>query len=360
MNDMTTTETGTAIALPQATQLESLLKSDEGPQTLLDKVCKAARAKAATYDPGTAAGRAALVSLAAQASTTRAEMTRQAKAVTEKWRKETAAVNAGRKTLEEGLAELRDEIRAPVTKWEAAEEQRKAAHVEAMKVFDTSASSAMDAPEDIRAALAAVETSPLGECWEEYEEEAAEKRRIALEWHRNNLTVAEKRVADEAELTKLRAEAADRARRDAEEAAAKEAAELAERQRLEAEERAKAKAEADRIAAEQAERDKAEVAERARVQAEQKAEADRQAAEERHARELAEAKQREDLAAQRERDRIASEQKAEADARAKREADAAHRAKVLADINAALLPVPREDIGRALIDGRVPHVRVMM
>lgn len=362
MNDMTTT--GTALALPEATSLEALLKSDEGPKTLLDQIKEAARAAAKDHDAKTSAGRRALISLANKASQSRAEATRQAKAITEQWRKDTAAVNAGRKVLEDGLAELRDEIRAPVTAWEAAEEKRKAAHVEAMAVFDCGASSAMDAPEDIRAALAAVEAAPLGECWEEFEEEAAEKRRIALDWHRNNLAVAEKRVADEAELARLRAEAAERERKEAEEAERKAAAERAERERKEAEERRIEAEKAEAARREQAERDKAEAAERARVEAEERAKAETKAAEERHQRELAEAKAREERAAQAERDRIEAERKRAAEARAKREADEAHRARIKADIVEALTTMrgaaTPEAIADALMAGRIPHVQVTL
>lgn len=364
MNDMTTTTTGTALALPEATSLESLLKSDEGPRTLLDQIKAAARAAAKAHDAATPAGRQALITLSHKASQSRAEAVRQAKAITEQWRKDTAAVNAGRKVLEDGLAELRDEIRAPVTAWEEAEAARKAKHVEAMKVFDTSVASSMDAPEVIRAALAAVEAAPVGECWEEFEEEAAEKRRVALEQYRLILAAAEKRVADEAELARLRAEAEERARRDAEEAAAKEAAERAERERKEAEARRIEAEKAEAARREQAERDKAEAAERARVEAQEAAAAAAKEAEERHAREMAQAKEREERAAQAERDRIAEEQRRAAEARAKREADEAHRARIKGDIVEALTTMrgaaTPEAIADALMAGRIPHVEVKL
>ncbi len=63
-------------------------------------------------------------------------------------------------------------------------------------------------------------------------------------------------------------------------------------------------------------------------------------------------------------DRIAAEQKAADDARSKREADAAHRAKITADIVEALGAMAGRAtpslIAEALIEGRIPHCRVVM
>lgn len=364
MNDMTTTTTGTALALPEATSLESLLKSDEGPRTLLDQIKNAARAAAKAHDAATPAGRQALISLSHKASQSRAEAVRQAKAITEQWRKDTAAVNAGRKVLEDGLAELRDELRAPVTEWEAKEAARIDAHRKNLEFLSLGKFSAMDSPKEIRFHVETLEMYPMGESWEEFEAEAAEKHRVALEQYRLILAAAEKRVADEAELARLRAEAEERARRDAEEAAAKEAAERAERERKEAEARRIEAEKAEAARREQAERDKAEAAERARVEAQEAAAAAAKEAEERRAREMAQAKEREERAAQAERDRIAEEQRRAAEARAKREADEAHRARIKGDIVEALTTMrgaaTPEAIADALMAGRIPHLEVKL
>ena len=382
MNDMTTdTATGTAIALPKSTDLAALFKADNGIAGVIEQLEAAARAEAKALDAATKKGRAALISLAAKVSSSKAELDRQGKALTEAQRKEINAVNAGRKVAEDRLAALRDEIRKPVTDWEVAEEARTERHKAALARFNLEWATAQDDPETIRRVISEIEATPEGSEWEEYEEVAAARRATALTKYRADLVVAEQREEERAELARLRAEAEDRARKDVEEAAAKAeaerlAAEQAEQKRLAAE-----KADADRIAAERAkakqiaddkaeadrreqhERDKAEAAERARVEAQQQAESDRVAAEERHKRELAEAKAREEAAAQRERDRLNNERKAEAAARAKREKDKAHRARIRNQIAEGLNGLEAGNwfsIADALIDGKVPHVEVKL
>ena len=290
-------------------------------------------------------------------------------ALTEKARAEIAAVNAGRKSAKERLDALRDETKKPVTEWEAREAARVDAHKEALKLFDLDRATAQDAPTDILEVIASIEALPLGPSWEEFEEFATAKSQSALVKYRADLVAAEKRVADEQELAKLRAEAAERAQRDAEEAERKaEADRQAERERLaaDAEKRAEQEraAEAEREAQRQAqaELDRKEAARHAAEAA--KAEADKAAreAEERHARELSEARAREERAAQAERDRIAAEQKAKDDARAKREADQAHRERIRGDIIKALKSMrgaaTHGDIADDLMSGKIPHVEV--
>lgn len=78
----------------------------------------------------------------------------------------------------------------------------------------------------------------------------------------------------------------------------------------------------------------------------------------------AEAGAREEAAAQAERDRLEAQKKADADARSKREADQAHRARIKADIAAALASMAGsatpDAIADALICGKIPHVTVVM
>lgn len=362
MKDVTDTTTATDLVLATGADIAALFRQDSGLDDVISRIEADSRSQA--FDLTTAKGRKACASLAHKIARSKTALDSAGKDLNAAKRAEIAVVDAERRKARDRLDALKAEVRKPLDDWEAAEEKRKAAHVEAMKVFDTSHSSSMDAPEVIRATLAAVEAAPMGECWDEFEEEAAEKRRIALDWHRNNLAVSEKRVADEAELARLRAEAEERARRDAEEAAAKEAAERAERERKEAEARRIEAEKADAARREQAEREKAEAAERAQVEAEERAKAEAKAAEERHARELAEAKAREERAAQAERDRIAEEQRRAAESRAKREADEAHRARIKGDIVEALTTMrgaaTPEAIADALMAGRIPHVEVTL
>lgn len=374
MNEMTTTETGTAIALPATTDLAALFKKEDGISGIIAKLEAAARADAAKHDATTKRGRDALISLAAKVSKSKAELDRQGKALTEAQRKEINAVNAGRKIGEERLAALRDEIRKPVTDWEAAEEVRVDRHKSNLGNFDMGRVDSMSPSEQIRTAITEVEAMTTGAEWEEYQPIAEAKKATALSHYRTLLAAAEQRERDAAELARLRCEAEERARKDAEDKARREAEEAAAARKAEAERLAAEKAEADRIAAEQAakrederkaqaERDKADAAERARKQAEADAARREKEAAERHARELAESKAREEAAAQRERDRLAAERKAEADARANREADQAHRARIRNEIAEGLKTLEAGNwfaLADAMIDGKVPHVEVRL
>ncbi|MCA0204333.1 MAG: hypothetical protein LCH92_08325 [Proteobacteria bacterium] len=377
MNAATEIEQGTALALPAATDLAALFKREDGIAGIVAQLEIAARDEAKGYDASTKKGREALKSLAAKVSTSKAELDRQGKALTEQQRKEIDAVNAGRRVADQRLAALRDEIRKPVTDWEKAEEDR----IEALKARLARMEGAQpseDTSEAIRALIQRVEAVELDDSWAEYKAHAAVAKDAKLTDLRRRLAATEKREAEQAELARLRAEQAkrdeeDRLRREAEEAEAR---------RIEAE-----KAEAERLA--QIERDKAEAAERARREAEEKAkaEADRasreaatreaqllrereaakrvaEEAEARRVRELAEAEERTKAAAQAERDRIAAERAAEEEARRKREADHEHRAQIRAEIIEALSAMrgaaSPQQIADALMAGKIPHCEVKL
>lgn len=360
MNVHTQPEASTALALPDATGLAALFTKGDGLDQLLTELEKTAREEAKALDVATRKGRDAMKSLAYKVSQSKAELDRQGLSLTEEARRQIDAVNAGRKLVKERLDGLRDEIRKPALDWEAAEEVRTAKHKAALEAFDLGRVDAMFGAEQIRAVVAEVQAIDTGESWDEFQPIAAAAKEKALAKFSADLAAAEQREAEQAELASLRAEAEERARKEAEEKAAREradaerrASEEAERRRIEAE-----KAEAARR--EQIEREKAEAAERAARQAEERAERERREAEERHAREMAEAKAREERAAQAERDRIAADAKAREQAERKRAADEAHRKRILKDIAEALSPIPRESIPQALLDGRVPHVKVMI
>lgn len=360
MNQTTQPETGAALALPDTTSLAEIFAKRSGLDPLLSKLEGAVRVEAKSHDPATRKGRDALKSLAYKISQSKAELDRQGLALTEEARKKIDAVNVGRKQIKERLDSLRDAVKQPVIDWEAAEEGRVAKHKLALSAFDLGRVDALCSTEMIRSVVEEISLIDIGEDWQEYREIAATAKEQALTKFRADFEAAEQREAEQAELARLRAEAADRDRRKAEEEAARlaeetarQAAEDAERRRVEAE-----KAEA--LRREQIEREKAEAVERATNEAAERAAKEKREAEDRHAQELAEAKRAAEFAAQQERNRLARI-KAEEDAfRAKREADATHRQKILREIAEALLPIPRENIPQALLDGRIPHVKVLI
>lgn len=173
-------------------------------------------------------------------------------------------IDATRKIVRDTLDAWADEIRKPLTEWEAAEEARVETHkqiiarITARSLCLESATAAM--LKDALMQTEAEEVTP--DACEEFLAEYQRARDNAATILRSMIPLREQAEADAAELAKLRAEAKAREERDRFEA------DMIERQRIEkerAEKAAAAKVEADRIAAERAERAEAREASEAKA-----------------------------------------------------------------------------------------------
>lgn len=313
-------------------------------------------------DIDTKAGRDRIKSAAQSIRTRKAEIERTRKGLTEHWRRQTAAVNEVGKVIVADLDALIEEVRAPVTRWEAAEDVRIA---EADRII---------------ADLTAAPTVTFGETSEQVQQRLDRIRGINL-----NPNVMGVRIEMATELrddavakltdavTSLKAQeaqAAELAQLRAEQERQRIAAEQAEQDRIakEAAERA-AKAEAERI-----ERAKAEAAEQAKREAEEAARREQEAREAEARRQIEEANARAaeaERAAQAEVKRLAdleAARKAAADAeaqeQARREADIAHREKVIDTAAEALTGLGLTKklataVVNAIASGNVPAVQVL-
>ena len=238
-------------------------------------------------------------------------------------------IDESRRIVRERLDALKDEVRKPLTDWEAEQDRLKAEEAARIK-----------AEEDRKQFEADHEMALLMN--DAFDREVAEKKAEA----------ERQRIAHEEELKR---QAAEQAKREAEEKAARERAEAA---RREAELKLKA---------EQAERDRIEAEQRAQREAEearQRAEREKQeaiAAAQRKAQEEADRIRRE--AEAKEAARLAEEQRI-ADETAKREADVKHRKVVGTEIVNALLAnttITRDqaiEVLTALKDGLVPRTKI--
>ncbi|WP_447521087.1 hypothetical protein [Klebsiella pneumoniae] len=238
-------------------------------------------------------------------------------------------IDESRRVVRERLDALKDEVRRPLTEWEAeqerikAEEAMNALHVEALAMnedFDRQLAARIESDHEMALLMN-----------DAFDREQADK---AAEAERQ-------RIAHEEEIKRLAAAAAareveQRAQREREEAAHREAVLKAQ--------------------AEQAERD--------RIAAEQKAEADKQSAieaERRKAQEEVDRIRRE--AEQREHARLA-EEKRKADEQARREADVKYRKAVGVEVVKALMAntsLTRDqaiEVLTAVKDGRIPHTGI--
>lgn len=238
-------------------------------------------------------------------------------------------IDESRRVVRERLDALKDEVRRPLTEWEAEQERIKAEeamnemHAEALEMnikFDQELAAKFEADHE----MALLMDKDIDR---ERADKAAEAERQRIAREEGIKRLAEEKAKREAE-EKHRAELEASARREAEERAAKE---RAERERIEDQQRA----EREKQAAVEAERRKAqEEADRIRREAEQ-----------------------------REQARL-DEEKRKADEQARREADVNHRKFVGTEIVKALLAntsLTRDqaiEVLTAVKDGRIPHTGI--
>ncbi|HHI3296869.1 TPA: hypothetical protein ACP47F_000241 [Klebsiella pneumoniae] len=286
-------------------------------------------ARSLVPDVTTKKGRDAIASMAHKVARSKTYIDNAGKDLVAELKALPKQIDESRRVVRERLDALKDEVRRPLTEWEAeqerikAEEAMNALHAEALAMneeFDRQLAARIESDHEMALLMN-----------DAFDREQADK---AAEAERQ-------RIAHEEEIKRLAAAAAareveQRAQREREEAAHREAVLKAQ--------------------AEQAERD--------RIAAEQKAEADKQAAveaERRKAQEEADRIRRE--AEQREQARLA-EEKRKADEQARREADVKHRKVVGTEIVKALLAntsLTRDqaiEVLTAVKDGRIPHTGI--
>lgn len=286
-------------------------------------------ARSLVPDVTTKKGRDAIASMAHKVARSKTYIDNAGKDLVAELKALPKQIDESRRVVRERLDALKDEVRRPLTEWEAeqerikAEEAMNALHAEALAMnedFDRQLAARIESDHEMALLMN-----------DAFDREQADK---AAEAERQ-------RIAHEEEIKRLAAAAAareveQRAQREREEAALREAALKAQ--------------------AEQAERD--------RIAAEQKAEADKQAAieaERRKAQEEADRIRRE--AEQREQTRLA-EEKRKADEQARREADVKHRKAVGTEIVKALLAktsLTRDqaiEVLLAIKDGNIPHTGI--
>lgn len=301
------------------------------------------RQKATSLVPDitTAKGRKEIASIAHAVARTKTYLDGLGKEQTDKFKEIPKRIDANRKQIRDTLDALKDEVRAPLNQYEAAEEARVAALQSRLARLNELGSSASIeiAAADLQAMLQEVEQNPLDDTWQELLPQATVAKQLAAKRLGEALAARLKYEAEQAELEQLRQKQAEQDRIDRERLIAEQAAEQARReeenrQRLEREaaqhreQEAQRQAQAAQQTAEQARRD-SEASELARQQAEARRIAEAEQAElrrqeaERNAALHAEAVAAQ--AAEQERQRIAEEQRLKEEADAARAADVEHR-----------------------------------
>jgi len=311
-------------------------------------------------DTTTRKGRERIASLAAKVSKSKVAIEKPGRDYLKRLKEMPKIVEEELREFVRTMDALRDEVRAPLNEWEQAEADRVARHTDRIDWLRNRDDQVAElSAVEIQARIAEAEAVEVGPEWEEFEAEAHRVKAATLTTLQLALTKRQAYEAEQAELERLRAEAAQREQKEREERIAREAAEQAQReaeQRAQAEREAAARREAEaKAAAERRELElklQAEQAEREKLEAQRRAEqAERDAAE------------RAERAAAAERQRQADEQaRQEAEAKA-READIAHKTAVLTSIKEAFMGAGvTEEQAKAIINmirkGEVPSVSI--
>lgn len=316
------------VTLPPKEKAVDVYSKEKG----LDPYLQVIRAEIESFVPdlSTAKGRKEIASMARKVASSKTALDGFGKDLVAELKKKPAMIDAERKRMRDVLDKWRDEVRKPLTDYEAAEDARKAAHEEAiggielLAVGEDEAIGARLTSDELKRNLESVESIKMGDQWEEFESDAARAKEAAIEKLKGLIAAAEKYEAEQAELERLRKEQVEREEKERQERIRQEAIEAErkaaeqraneDRQRIEAE-RAKERAEAEererqhQLAIERSEREKAEAAAQA-------------------LRDKEEAEKRQREAVEAERKRIADE-RAEAEAEAERKAaNRQHRQKI--------------------------------
>ncbi|MEH3955968.1 hypothetical protein POX30_01340 [Raoultella planticola] len=316
----------------------AIFTSNDQLDPLIEAIEKEARSL--VPDVSTKKGRDAIASMAHKVARSKTYIDNAGKDLVAELKALPKQIDESRRVARERLDALKDEVRRPLTEWEAEQAriaEEKAAEEERLRI-----------EAEQKAAIEAMKKQI------ETEHEMALLMNDAFDRDREEQRIQAEQAQRERD-ERLKQEAAEQARRDAEN---KHKAELEAAARREAEEKARA-----------------EVAERQRIEAEQRAAREKQEAEARAEREKAEAVEAERRKAQEEADRIRSEaeqreqdrlaeEKRKADEQAWREADVKHRKTVGTDIvkalqaNTSLTRDQAIEVLTAIKDGRIPHTGI--
>lgn len=307
----------------------------EGLNPVLEQITK--EAKSLVPDLTTGKGRKEIASMANKVARSKTFLDGLGKDLVAGRKAEIKKVDEERKRMRDSLDALKIEVRQPLTDWEDTENRRVDYHKSMIKhIEDCGIGFIGGDPQSFGILFSELEEKIIvDEKFEEFEAEAHRAKEAALTKLRAAFDEQQKRAAEQAEIERLRQEAAEREQKEREERIAREAKEAAERE-------AQTRIDAERIARENAERatrdaearakQQAIDAESARLKAKTDAEAAERKAKEDAKRQAVEAEQRikqeAEAAAQRERDRIEQQKQAELAAQQNREADQKHKAAI--------------------------------
>ena len=239
----------TSIMVIPSTMTAPVLFSPGKADQVIEEIKAVARKEAAQLEISTAEGREKIASLAYKIARTKTATDKMRLELVADRKKELKLIDAEGARIWDELEALQKEIRQPLTEWENRDKERIARHQTALAELETAGthtanewqSLSVNAMKDRMREIE--ESYPESHDWEEF----ASRGRLAVKTTKRVIADAiakrEKYDSDQAELARLRAEAAERAQKEREEAAAAKAKQeriRREKERAEEEERLRA------------------------------------------------------------------------------------------------------------------------
>ncbi|OLF59878.1 hypothetical protein BTN33_08860 [Aeromonas veronii] len=329
MTEQTKTDTAqTQLVVLDPTTEIALFTEGDGINSLLADIRK--KASSLVTDVTTAKGRKEIASVAYAVAKTKSYLDGIGKELTAKYKEIPARIDANRKLIRDTLDALKEEVRAPLTKFEEAEATRVAGlqdRLARLKAFHA-ATSTECAAADLQAMLLEVEQTALDDTWQELLPQATIAQELAVKRLSETLAARQKYEAEQAELEELRKKQAEQDRIDRERMIAEQAAESA---RIQEEKRQRLEREAAQHREQEA-LHQAQIAIEREAQARCDAEAAELARQQAEANAAQQAEEAAASAAEQERQRIAEEQRLKDEDDARRLADRDHRGRIHSSI----------------------------
>lgn len=338
------------IKVENITALELFTQSGVDP--LLGKITEEVRKF--VPDISSKKGREEVASMAYKVAKTKTYLDDLGKDLVSDWKAKSKTVDDSRKKIRDSLDALKEEVRAPLTLWENKETERLKKHEANISHIESYLNTPSDLPSStIKIEVQSLDSLVIDDSWEEFKDRATRSKEASMRFLVSLLDKVSAREAEQAELKRLREEAAARELKEREQKIAEEAARKA---KEEAE--LKAKLEQKKIEEEK------ETAVRKQKETEQLLK-DEQERSRLAAIKAEEDKKRAELqAAENERKRALLVKQKEEEDQAKREASVRHRKKIN---NAALegltaIPGVSPDLAKSIIEAiardQVPHIKI--
>lgn len=273
-------------------------------------------------DVTTNKGRKEIASMAHKVAQSKTYLDGIGKELTAEYKRIPALIDNNRRHVRDTLDKWKEEVREPLTAWEESEKARVDGLRHKLNELSNAGEQALQnwmslSIDYLCDRLAEVKAETIGDHWQEFVDEAAKAKDASISALESAIEKRRAYDAEQAELSRLRKEAEERAAKEQQEKEERERREREERIAKEAEARAKAEAEAE----EKLRLERIESERKAAILEKEEAELRAKEAEERAEREKREAVEAERKRAEQERVRQEQLEKS-------READRAHRAKI--------------------------------